>query len=40
VSNFILALRPSRERSWLMFKISSPYLFVLFLAMALDVLLT
>jgi protoheme IX farnesyltransferase len=40
LSNFILALRPSRERSWLMFKISSPYLFVLFLAMALDVLLT
>jgi protoheme IX farnesyltransferase len=39
VSNFVLALRPSREKSWLMFKISSPYLFVLFLAMALDVLL-
>jgi protoheme IX farnesyltransferase len=39
VSNFLLALRPSREKSWLMFKISSPYLFVLFLAMALDVLL-
>jgi len=39
VSNFVLALRPSREKSWLMFKVSSPYLFVLFLAMALDVLL-
>lgn len=38
-SNVALALHPSRERSWLMFKISSPYLFVLFLAMALDVLL-
>jgi protoheme IX farnesyltransferase len=39
VSNFFLALHPSRERSWVMFKVSSPYLFVLFLAMALDVLL-
>jgi protoheme IX farnesyltransferase len=39
-SNVALALHPSRERSWLMFKISSPYLFVLFLAMALDVLFT
>ncbi len=38
VSNFLLALRPSRDRSWVMFKISSPYLFVLFLAMAIDVL--
>jgi protoheme IX farnesyltransferase len=38
VSNFVLALRPSREKSWLMFKISSPYLFVLFLSMVLDVL--
>jgi protoheme IX farnesyltransferase len=39
VSNFMLALHPSREKSWVMFKISSPYLFVLFLTMALDVLL-
>jgi protoheme IX farnesyltransferase len=39
VSNFVLALHPSREKSWVMFKISSPYLFVLFLAMAVDVLL-
>ena len=38
-SNFVLALHPSREKSWVMFKVSSPYLFVLFLAMALDVLL-
>ena len=38
VSNFVLALRPSREKSWVMFKISSPYLFVLFLAMIVDVL--
>ncbi|MDH4209237.1 MAG: UbiA family prenyltransferase, partial [Anaerolineae bacterium] len=38
VSNFALALRPSRERSWVLFKASSPYLFVLFLAMAVDVL--
>jgi protoheme IX farnesyltransferase len=39
VSNFALALHPSREKSWVMFKLSSPYLFVLFLAMAIDVLL-
>ena len=38
-SNFVLALHPTREKSWVMFKVSSPYLFVLFLAMALDVLL-
>jgi len=38
VSNVILALHPSREKAWIMFKLSSPYLFVLFLAMALDVL--
>lgn len=40
VSNVILSLKPSRERAWIMFKLSSPYLFVLFLAMVLDVLLT
>ncbi len=38
VSNFVLALRPSRDKAWVMFKISSPYLFVLFVAMTLDVL--
>jgi protoheme IX farnesyltransferase len=37
-SNFALALHPSREKSWTMFKLSSPYLFVLFLSMAVDVL--
>ena len=37
--NFVLALHPSREKSWVMFKVSSPYLFVLFLAMAADMLL-
>jgi protoheme IX farnesyltransferase len=39
VSNVALFLKPSRERAWVMFKLSSPYLFVLFLAMILDVLL-
>ena len=39
VSNVILSLTPSRQRAWIMFKLSSPYLFVLFLAMVLDVLL-
>jgi protoheme IX farnesyltransferase len=38
VSNVVLALHPSRERAWIMFKVSSPYLFILFLAMMLDVL--
>ena len=38
VSNFVLALHPSRDKAWVMFKISSPYLFVLFVAMTLDVL--
>jgi protoheme IX farnesyltransferase len=40
VSNFLLALHPSREKSWVMFKLSSPYLFVLFLSMVLEVLIT
>jgi protoheme IX farnesyltransferase len=39
VSNFVLALHPSREKAWAMFKVSSPYLGVLFLALALDVVL-
>jgi protoheme IX farnesyltransferase len=39
VSNVVLLLKPSRERAWVMFKLSSPYLFVLFLAMMLDVFL-
>ncbi len=39
-SNVVLALKPSREKAWVMFKLSSPYLFVLFLAMASDVLIT
>lgn len=38
VSNFVLALQPSRERAWVMFKLSSPYLAVLFLALVLDVI--
>lgn len=39
VSNVVLAMNPSREKAWVMFKVSSPYLFVLFLAMGLDVLI-
>lgn len=39
VSNLVLAMHPSREKAWVMFKISSPYLFVLFVAMTLDVLI-
>lgn len=40
VCNLALSLRPSRERAWVMFKLSSPYLFILFLAMILDVFLS
>ncbi len=39
-SNVVLCLRPSRDRAWVLFKLSSPYLFVLFLGMMLDVLVT
>jgi protoheme IX farnesyltransferase len=38
VGNLTLVLRPTRERAWVMFKLSSPYLFVLFLGMIADVL--
>jgi protoheme IX farnesyltransferase len=34
--NVWLALRPSKRLAWRMFKISSPYLFILFFAMMLD----
>jgi protoheme IX farnesyltransferase len=34
--NVWLALRPSRKLAWRMFKISSPYLFILFFAMMID----
>jgi protoheme IX farnesyltransferase len=34
--NLWLALRPSKKLAWRMFKISSPYLFILFFAMMLD----
>jgi protoheme IX farnesyltransferase len=36
VGNVWLALRPSRKLAWRMFKISSPYLFILFFAMMID----
>ncbi len=35
--NIYLVLRPSPERAWKMFKLSSPYLFLLFAGMILDV---
>ena len=38
IGNIGLLLKPTRERAWTMFKLSSPYLFVLFLAMMVDVL--
>jgi protoheme IX farnesyltransferase len=34
--NLWLAIRPSKKLAWRMFKISSPYLFILFFAMMLD----
>jgi len=38
-SSLKLLLEPTKERSWKLFKISSPYLAVLFLAMIIDVLI-
>lgn len=35
--NMVLFFRPSRRNAWLMFKLSSPYLFVLFAGMMADV---
>jgi len=37
LGNIYLVLRPSRQRAWKMFKLSSPYLFLLFAGMILDV---
>lgn len=37
VGNMYLFFRPSRRNAWLMFKLSSPYLFVLFAGMMADV---
>jgi len=39
LGNIYLVLRPSRQRAWTMFKLSSPYLFLLFVGMILDVLI-
>lgn len=39
IGNFYLFLHPTKEHAWKMFKFSSPYLFILFLAMIADVLL-
>jgi len=38
LGNLYLAARPSRKLAWLMFKLSSPYLLVIFLAMMVDAL--
>jgi protoheme IX farnesyltransferase len=38
VGNSWLAISPSKRLSWTMFKISSPYLFILFFALIVDVL--
>jgi len=37
--NFWLVVKPSRERAWIGFKLSSPYLAIIFLAMMLDKIL-
>jgi protoheme IX farnesyltransferase len=39
LGNIYLVLRPSRQRAWTMFKLSSPYLFLLFAGMVSDVLI-
>lgn len=37
LGNIALVLKPSRKFAWTMFKLSSPYLFLLFAGMMLDV---
>ena len=37
VANLYLVWKPSRKLAWRLFKVSSPYLFVLILAMMVDV---
>ena len=39
LGNVYLVLRPSRQKAWMMFKVSSPYLFLLFAGMIIDVLI-
>jgi heme O synthase-like polyprenyltransferase len=39
IGNLYLVLRPSIQLSWTLFKVSSPYLLVLFASMALDAIL-
>lgn len=39
LGNIYLVLKPSPQRAWVMFKLSSPYLFLLFAGMIADVLL-
>jgi protoheme IX farnesyltransferase len=39
LGNIYLVIKPSTQRAWTMFKLSSPYLFVLFAGMILDVLI-
>ncbi|MGA9348201.1 MAG: heme o synthase [Anaerolineae bacterium] len=39
LGNIYLVIRPSTRRAWTMFKLSSPYLFLLFAGMILDVLI-
>jgi len=38
LGNIYLVLKPSPQRAWIMFKLSSPYLFLLFVGMIVDVL--
>ena len=39
VASIRLLIEPSQEKAWTLFKISSPYLAVLFIAMILDVVI-
>ena len=39
LGNIYLVLKPSPQRAWIMFKLSSPYLFLLFVGMIVDVLI-
>lgn len=39
VGNLYMFLKPTRKRAWVMFKVSGPYLLILFVSMMLDLLL-
>jgi len=39
VGNLYMFIKPTRKKAWVMFKMSGPYLLILFVSMMLDLLL-